>query len=408
MSKGEMQEKKFLQQDSDCSEFLAKCSFFVSLLSKAIQITIGVALRFVHSLDEVNQIMHASVWLRATWKDEFLTWKPEDYGGISTLIVPANHIWTPDFGFVNVITGMYDEDYITMFRVRIHSNGIVWWHPGNVLGLNCPMNVRKFPFDAQECPLLLESWMYTSNMVKIKARDTGFSFSYFNENDMWKIIGIKVENSSMEYSTGNFSALGIYIRFKRKPAYFVLNVLVPCVILGILNIFLFVLPPNSGEKISLGMTLLLSYFVFLLLVAGILPPTSENFPLLGLYLCSVVALSALSLACSIFVTCLQEKLQFNEVPNWLSKWLRKGKNSEVEKNKQTSSHEFDKPMECAKNQESNAEHDEKQKNSSNSDATTIEKDNLISLVKCVNKFFLVVFSSIFCIITVVFGAECLF
>jgi len=35
------------------------------------------------------------------WKDEFLTWKPEDYGGIRTISMPPSYIWTPDIELFN-------------------------------------------------------------------------------------------------------------------------------------------------------------------------------------------------------------------------------------------------------------------------------------------------------------------
>ena len=43
----------------------------------------------------------------------------------------------------------------------------------------------------------------------------------------------------------------------------------------------FMLPPDSGEKVSLEMTVLLSLSVFMLMVSEIMPPTSETFPFIG-------------------------------------------------------------------------------------------------------------------------------
>jgi nicotinic acetylcholine receptor len=43
----------------------------------------------------------------------------------------------------------------------------------------------------------------------------------------------------------------------------------------------FLLPPDSGEKITLGLTVLLAFSVFMLLIAENMPPTSEYIPLIG-------------------------------------------------------------------------------------------------------------------------------
>jgi len=43
----------------------------------------------------------------------------------------------------------------------------------------------------------------------------------------------------------------------------------------------FLLPADSGEKVSLGVSILVAISVFLLLVAGNVPDTSESVPLLG-------------------------------------------------------------------------------------------------------------------------------
>ena len=53
--------------------------------------------------------------------------------------------------------------------------------------------------------------------------------------------------------------------------------------MSLLALLVFYLPPDSGEKVSLGITVLLSFSVFLLLVAENVPKTSEFVPLLGKY-----------------------------------------------------------------------------------------------------------------------------
>jgi hypothetical protein len=43
----------------------------------------------------------------------------------------------------------------------------------------------------------------------------------------------------------------------------------------------FLLPADSGEKVSLGVSILVAISVFLLLVAGNVPDTSDAVPLIG-------------------------------------------------------------------------------------------------------------------------------
>jgi hypothetical protein len=43
----------------------------------------------------------------------------------------------------------------------------------------------------------------------------------------------------------------------------------------------FLIPPDSGEKVSMGVTTLLSMTVFLMVVAENMPPNSDSVPLIG-------------------------------------------------------------------------------------------------------------------------------
>lgn len=71
----------------------------------------------------------------------------------------------------------------------------------------------------------------------------------------------------------------IYMR--RRTLYYLFNIIFPCLWLTVLSLISFWLPPDSGEKITLGITVLLAFSVFMLLIAENMPATSEFVPLIG-------------------------------------------------------------------------------------------------------------------------------
>ena len=72
----------------------------------------------------------------------------------------------------------------------------------------------------------------------------------------------------------------LFILF-RKTLFYLFNLMFPAVLITATTILVFYLPAASGEKVSLGVTVLLALTVFLLMVAESMPPQSENIPLLG-------------------------------------------------------------------------------------------------------------------------------
>ena len=70
----------------------------------------------------------------------------------------------------------------------------------------------------------------------------------------------------------------------RKPLFYMFNLVLPAVFITATTILVFYLPAASGEKVSLGVTVLLALTVFLLMVAESTPPQSDSIPLMGKYI----------------------------------------------------------------------------------------------------------------------------
>ena len=45
---------------------------------------------------------NSSLFVLQLWKDEYLVWDPAEFGGVSSIRVPADKIWTPDLVISNL------------------------------------------------------------------------------------------------------------------------------------------------------------------------------------------------------------------------------------------------------------------------------------------------------------------
>ena len=77
------------------------------------------------------------------------------------------------------------------------------------------------------------------------------------------------------------STIILNILIRRKYTFFIMNLVVPCALIACMIFLVFVLPAKSGERISLGITVMLSMAIFQELSSEKLPSSSDNYPLLG-------------------------------------------------------------------------------------------------------------------------------
>uniref|UniRef100_A0A673YE45 5-hydroxytryptamine (serotonin) receptor 3A n=1 Tax=Salmo trutta TaxID=8032 RepID=A0A673YE45_SALTR len=80
----------------------------------------------------------------------------------------------------------------------------------------------------------------------------------------------------------------------------------------------FYLPPDSGERVSFKITLLLGYSVFLIIVSDTMPATAIGTPLISVYFVVCMALLVISLTETMLIVCLVHKQDLQpHVPQWL-------------------------------------------------------------------------------------------
>lgn len=72
-----------------------------------------------------------------------------------------------------------------------------------------------------------------------------------------------------------------YLTLRRKPKFYQNSLFVPSALITVMAVLGYHLPVESGEKVSLQITVMLSLAVFQQLVSDKLPPSADSTPLIG-------------------------------------------------------------------------------------------------------------------------------
>ncbi|ODM91301.1 Acetylcholine receptor subunit beta-like 2 [Orchesella cincta] len=282
----------------------------VSNNSEKLTVKLGLKLSQLIDVNLKSQIMTTNVWVEQKWTDYKLQWIPEEYGGVEQLYVPSEHIWLPDIVLYNNADGNYEVTLMT--KATLHSNGEIVWKPPAIYKSSCEINVEWFPFDEQSCAMKFGSWTYDGFQVDLQHMEQtagsnlvsiGIDLKEFYLSVEWDILEVPARRNEEYYPCCQepYPDITFNLTMRRKTLFYTVNLIIPCVGISFLTVLVFYLPSDSGEKVTLCISILLSLTVFFLLLAEIIPPTSLAVPLLGKYLLFTMVLVTLSIMVTVGV-----------------------------------------------------------------------------------------------------------
>ncbi|XP_026228177.1 neuronal acetylcholine receptor subunit alpha-7-like [Anabas testudineus] len=284
--------------------------------SQALIVHFSFTLMQVMDVDEKNQILTTNAWLQMQWYDHYLQWNQSEYPGVKNLRFTPDQVWTPDILLYNSAHDKFDATFKT--NVLVNSSGFCEYLPPGIFISTCNVDVRWFPFDIQRCELKFGSWTFDGWLLDIQMKEA--DVSGYMPNGEWDLLEVPGGRHEVFYDccAEPYPDVTFVVTLRRRTLFYALNLLIPCVLLSSMTLLVFLLPANSGEKISLGITVLLSLTVFMLMVAEIMPATSDSVPLIGQYFASTMVIVGMSVVATVIV------LQFHHhspdsghMPHWV-------------------------------------------------------------------------------------------
>ena len=263
--------------------------------SSEVMIYAFISLQQINSVDEKSQTITTNSYLTLLWTDQRLTWNISSYDDLADVMIPIKSIWTPDVAILNMADGEGFLKYNDYNLATVTNVGEVYVTISlNALKTRCKMNVRKFPFDAQSCNINVGSWIQTSDRMNIELGDSKIKTDDYVENSVWRLTGssVAIIQSNKRIPTflsdKNFTCdeIQFTLHIERRPLYFMMNGIFPCLLLNCLTLLLFFLPYSS--QIDLSITSILTFSVYMLRISSDIPVQSEYLPIIGYYFIFVI------------------------------------------------------------------------------------------------------------------------
>ncbi|XP_069128588.1 neuronal acetylcholine receptor subunit beta-3-like [Argopecten irradians] len=275
------------------------------------------------------------------WQDDRIVWDPLQHGNTTSILIPQSKVWIPYF----FVGKPYDEvktigyDFVQVVYDR---DGWARWAVPDKYEVSCTADIAYYPFDRQTCEIYLIPWAYGRGSFEFRLPLDHMTQIDFIENGAWRIISTEMRVA--EYTDGNLVLM--VIKFQRRPLFILLNLFLPIIVVAGLNVFVFLLPPDPGERSAFGVTVLLAMAVFLSIVSDKLPSTSEpHIARISVFILAELIVSALIMVFTVFTLMLYNKKDEKTIPNWTKSLVLK----------------------CSRRRKTNAKHEEAREQRDNRD-----------------------------------------
>ncbi|XP_071403580.1 5-hydroxytryptamine receptor 3A-like [Centroberyx affinis] len=269
----------------------------VSHWNQSTEVKVDMYLMGILNVDEKSQTVTTFITLSVMWNNKFLKWDPSAFCGIHYFTVPREKLWKPDIVIHDNIyySGAPNAPYAMTFSTG-DSQMVDSYRPTTT----CNMDLYKFPFDTQTCPITFRSMAHTMAEIVLSTHTSTKDMNAFVKKSMtlqgeWKFVSINITKAIYPTEYFVYQHLIYTITLKRTPLLYIMNLVVPIIFFLILDLASFFISEARGEKLGFKVTILLSISVLLLIFQDILPSTSKNLPLIALLCIVIFILTGLSL-----------------------------------------------------------------------------------------------------------------
>ncbi len=127
-----------------------------------------MSIRSMGPVDEDREVFSLDCYFRQEWVDRRLSYNASGVSELALNWAFLAKIWVPDTTIINGKNSYLHKITVPNRFVRVMPDGSVSYSQRLTLWADCPMQLHKFPFDTQTCPLHIGSFGYEVNDVEYR------------------------------------------------------------------------------------------------------------------------------------------------------------------------------------------------------------------------------------------------
>jgi len=224
-------------------------------------------------INDMVPLEHASshysidFYFRLQWKDYRLAYKMSDmpkdknYSYLPFDVNFINKVWYPNVYFPNGKSGKRHEVARANTALVLYPDGTIINSERLSLSSFCPMKMKYYPFDIQECTTYLELYAYNNEFVHLKwVPQTPVTKNKKVHTADFNIVEIFTHKDTVNYGPfGNYDRLHIKFRLHRNLALYFMRDFFPIIMIVMLSwVSFWISYKSTPARVALGITTVLT------------------------------------------------------------------------------------------------------------------------------------------------------
>ena len=308
----------------------------VNYSAAGTDVTLNIRFYKIDKVSLTDGMISFKVWWRMQWVDDRLSWDPASHGNISNVRFGAQsfsdfentEIWLPDIQPYNAHTGLMHT--LDPAPALVTANGSVYWSRPGMLTVMCRFaGLVMYPFDELSCPMEVGGWISgggTQGLNSFPSPEEGgegcaslpqaeeTSLQSYQEMSITKIACYPDVYEYPCCPNDPYPVVRYRIFLKRADFYYWTSTIVPLMLFTLLSFSVFFMSFEVGERLGVGVTLVLTIEFARLSLSSQLPVCGE-----WLWIELIFTINFFFAIISLLESCVVLAIAYNEAENLLPK-----------------------------------------------------------------------------------------
>lgn len=243
---------------------------------RPVTVTVGFWILSIDSINVIDMDYQIDFFFRQSWIDPRL--KHSYHSELTVANAMLEKIWVPDTYFENSKNSHFHSVTVPNKMLKIKPDGTILYNARISVRASCPMDLRMFPMDIQECMLNIESYGYSTRDITYQWEHSEKRISIGKKVrtlPQYNLTSYRTSSRVTQYVVGNWSGLIATFVLERRTGYFFLHLYAPCALIVMISWISFCIPKDStAARVALGITSVLTITTILNMLNTAMPKVS--------------------------------------------------------------------------------------------------------------------------------------